>query len=240
MVAMNVWPTDAADGAVTSEARWRKMGRLWAPSGPAAGVGGELKPSYLFPNLTVKNGAAWADGHYCELNADQVFGGLNAASVGLVVVRFDPTANTAELLYLDAATTPTQNPTGIWEVPIARLSGGVMTDARNMIIPVGTTPWYTPTLQNGFTQSTPPVQYRKVGDMVQLRGAMNGTTSYVAAFNLPAGFRPPGQITISGTAVTTGDYWNVCCFTITPGGDLSISSTGHKTPCPNFSFSTAT
>lgn len=207
MVAMNVWPTDAADGAVTSEARWRKMGRLWAPSGAAKGVGGDLQPAWSNPNLTVQAGAAWADGHYCELTAATSFGGLNAGSAGLVVVRFDPTANTAELLYLDGATTPTQNPTGIWEVPIAQLAAGVMTDLRALIVPPGTTPWKSPTLQNGWTnvgQGWPPAAYRKVGDMIQVRAMVATGAAGSAMFTLPTGFRPPYAIqhpTITGSGV---------------------------------------
>ena len=238
MVAMNVWPTDAADGAVTSEARWRKMGHLWAPSGAAAGVGGELKPSYLFPNLTVKSGAAWADGHYCELLADQVFGGLTALSIGLVVVRFDPTANTAELLWLDGATVPTQNPAGIWEVPIARQNTGVMTDTRTMIAPVGAGVWQPVTLQNGYVHGAPPVMYRKVGDMVQVRGLATGTTAFVTVFNLPAGFRPPAGLTVGGTGVHTAGYWQGAQFTVSAAGDVSVSTTSMANVCPNFQFST--
>lgn len=127
MVAMNVWPTDAADGSVATEARWRKMGRVWAPSGVVIGAGGDLAPSLAFPNLTVQAGAAWVDGHYCELPGAQV---LPVTANGIVVVRFDPAANTAELLYRDGVTTPAQNPNGTWELLIASMAGSVMTDAR--------------------------------------------------------------------------------------------------------------
>lgn len=128
MVAMNVWPTDAADGAVSSEARWRKMGRVWAPTGAVVGVGGGLAPSLAFPNLTVKSGAAWVDGHYTELPGDQV---LPVTANGIAVVRFDPAANTAELLWRDAVSTPTQNPTGVWEFVVAQVTGSALTDKRS-------------------------------------------------------------------------------------------------------------
>lgn len=127
MVAMNVWPTDAADGSVSSEARWRKMGRLWAPTAvdPAAGAG--MAPTLAFPNLTVKAGACWVDGHFCELPGDQV---LAVTANGLVVVRFDPAANTAELLYRDGVTVPNQSPTGVYEMPLARMAASALTDLR--------------------------------------------------------------------------------------------------------------
>lgn len=129
MVAMNVWPTDAADGSVASEARWRKMGRQWANSGVCAGTGTDLpmKPTLSGTNLTVTAGACWVDGHYCELAGDQV---LTVTANGLVVVRFDPAANTAELLYRDAATAPSQSPAGIWELEIAQIIGSVLQDRR--------------------------------------------------------------------------------------------------------------
>lgn len=132
MVAMNVWPTDGADGSVASEARWRKMGRIWAPSGVIGAQGGEMKPTLAMPNLTVKSGAAWVDGHYAELPSDQV---LTATANGLAVVRFDPAANTAELLWRDGVTTPAQSPTGIWELPIASTSGSTLTDRRVLFSP---------------------------------------------------------------------------------------------------------
>lgn len=130
MVAMNVWPTDAADGAVTSEARWRKMGRLWTPTGVAGAVSTGLLPTLAFPNLTVKAGACWVDGHYCELLGDQV---LAVTANGLAVVRFDPAANTAQLLYLDGATVPGQSPTGVYELAIAKISGSALVDLRPIV-----------------------------------------------------------------------------------------------------------
>lgn len=130
MVAMNVWPTDAADGSVANEARWRKMARGWQPTGVNAGVGGEMVPTLAGMNLTVKSGSAWVDGHYCELLGDQV---LAVTPNGLAVVRFDPAANSAQLLYLDGATVPAQSPTGIYEMPIAQIVGSGMVDKRSQL-----------------------------------------------------------------------------------------------------------
>lgn len=127
MVAMNIWPTDGAAGSVANEARWRAMARHWAPSGIAAGVGNEMAVSLAYPNLTVQAGAAWVDGHWCELTSPQV---LAVTSNGLAVIRVDPVANTAELLWRDGATTPTQVPNGTWELPIAKTTGNVLTDLR--------------------------------------------------------------------------------------------------------------
>lgn len=53
--------------------------------------------------------------------------------------------------------------------------------------------WTQVTFQNGWANAygSSPVQYRKVGDMVQLRGMASGSTLRVAAFTMPTGFRPP-------------------------------------------------
>lgn len=127
MVMMSVWPTDAADGSVSSEARWRKMGRVWTPSGVIRGAGGAMAPTLAGVNLTVQSGACWVDGHYCELAGSQV---LAVTANGLVVVRFDPAANTAELLYRDGVTVPAQNPTGVFELGIAAVVGSALVDWR--------------------------------------------------------------------------------------------------------------
>lgn len=131
MAMLTVWPTDAGDGAVTSEARWRKMARLWTPTGVVRGAGGEMVPSFAAGSLTVKAGACWVDGHYAELDGDQV---LAAAVDGLAVVRFDPAANTCELLFRAGATTPTQTPGSVWELAIAYVAGGVMGDRRALLV----------------------------------------------------------------------------------------------------------
>ena len=48
------------------------------------------------------------------------------------MIRWTPAANTFELLYRNGATTPTQtDPT--WELPIAQMSGGSMTDLREFV-----------------------------------------------------------------------------------------------------------
>jgi hypothetical protein len=132
MVAMSVWPTDASDGSVATEARWRKMGRVWAGTGVVIGQAGNMVPTLAGTNLTVKAGACWVDGHYCELAADTV---LTVTANGIAVVRFDPAANTAELLYRDGITTPAQSPTGTFEMVVGSIAGGVLTDARAAIKP---------------------------------------------------------------------------------------------------------
>jgi len=133
---LTVFPTDGADGAVSSEARWRKMGRLWVPSGVdysplgIGGGGGALAPTLAAgPTINVAIGGCWLDGHYAELTAPA---SVPVTSNGLLVVRFTPADNHAELLWRDAASSPTQTlPT--WELVIASMAAGVMTDARRFV-----------------------------------------------------------------------------------------------------------
>ena len=129
MPDLAVWPTDGADGSVSSEARWRKMARLWVPSGidMQPGAVTSLQPTLVAgPTINVAAGACYVDGHYCELSAPA---SVNVTANGLLVVRFTPADNHAELLWRDAATTPTQtDPT--WELPIASMTAGAMTDLR--------------------------------------------------------------------------------------------------------------
>lgn len=135
MALLTVWPTDGADGSVADEARWRKMARLWSPSGVRAGVGSEMVPTLAGLNLTVRSGGCWIDGHYCELGTDQV---LPVTADGLAVVRFDPVANTAELLWrAGTGIVPTMNPSGVWELPIAVVGSSFMADRRMFVMDNG-------------------------------------------------------------------------------------------------------
>lgn len=58
---------------------------------------------------------------------------------------------------------------------------------------IASSPWIDPTMQNGWVAygagySSP--QYRKVGDIVYVRGSIKSGTLGSAAFTLPLGFRP--------------------------------------------------
>lgn len=136
MPDLNVWPTDGADGSVSSEARWRKMARGWVPSGVDASLlgSGQLTPTLAAgPTINVTIGAAWLDGHYAELTTPA---SIPATANGLLVVRFTPADNHAELLYRDAAVTCTQT-LATWELPIARMLAGALQDLRWFANPSG-------------------------------------------------------------------------------------------------------
>ena len=58
--------------------------------------------------------------------------------------------------------------------------------------PVDDSGWTTPTLATGWTNSYggDPIQYRRYGGIVYLRGRGNTTGASGVAFTLPVGFRP--------------------------------------------------
>ena len=130
MADLAVWPTDGGDGAVSSEARWRKMARLWANSGVKF-INSDLVPTLVAgPVIDVSAGQCWIDGHLCELDVPV---SVPVTSAGLLVVRFTPADNHAELVYLDGVTVPVQTD-ATWELPIALMSGGALYDRRIMAV----------------------------------------------------------------------------------------------------------
>jgi hypothetical protein len=66
------------------------------------------------------------------------------------------------------------------------------------------TAWTAVTFSGGWSNNVAPyqtAQYRKIGDLVYLRGSIDGGTLGGVAFTLPVGFRPPADII---QAVDTG------------------------------------
>lgn len=82
------------------------------------------------------------------------------------------------------------------------------------------TPWTSVTFQNGWVNaggSSSNVQYRKIGDVVYLRGRMNPGSFGLPAFTLPSGFRPSTDIDLPTGGVVSG-VWNYAFGYITTGG----------------------
>ena len=78
----------------------------------------------------------------------------------------------------------------------------------------------------------PVAQYRKEGDVVRLRGAMNSGTIGSACFTLPAGFRPPNILHLAGGG---GTY---CDIVIDTAGLVTPSAGPTTAMWINVSFST--
>ena len=97
-----------------------------------------------------------------------------------------------------------------------------------LIVKTDLTDWVAPTLVNSWadTGGYQTIGYRKVGDLVYLRGRPTGGTAPSTAFTLPTGFRPTGtyangpvQITSAGVvSIQSGTFANFdsVVFSVTP------------------------
>ena len=89
--------------------------------------------------------------------------------------------------------------------------------------------WITPTLEGGFelysTGSASAVRYRKVGGIVEIRGAVKPTTAIAGSdttypiFTLPEGYRPSNVLRV----VCQGSYWYHWLLMVKTNGEVSFS-----------------
>lgn len=94
--------------------------------------------------------------------------------------------------------------------------------------PAGTTAWTSLPLTSPWVADGVTPAYRKAGDVVELRGSINGGTGGSTAGTLPVGFRPPfgalnfaayqwpGSPQFCGVTVTTGGLVQVFPSSGTP------------------------
>ena len=102
-----------AEGSVSSETRWRKMAKVWAPSGVITGI--------------VPDPGSW--GHQCDrrdrrgsmVTTCELVGPASEASTanGLLVVRFTPLITRSSWSIETGRRRPTQTD-ATWELPIAQ------------------------------------------------------------------------------------------------------------------------
>lgn len=114
--------------------------------------------------------------------------------------------------------------------PIDELAG-VLVDMRTRIqtleviahrhrFDLDPTTWTAPVLLNGWVNVGAPsqvAQYRRVGDIVSIRGVITAGGIGLNAFVLPVGFRPPADLTFSCSA--NGAF-----------GSLTVTAAGAVTP----------
>ncbi|WP_373070185.1 hypothetical protein [Gemmatimonas sp.] len=65
-----------------------------------------------------------------------------------------------------------------------------------------------------------PAQYRKLGDMVYIRGQIQSGASGTSAFTVPVGFRPPTSLDLSIVAYSGGAV--VALASVQAGGPFNI------------------
>lgn len=86
--------------------------------------------------------------------------------------------------------------------------------------------WTNPTLLNSWANFGAPfqtAQYRKIGDMVQLRGLIAGGTLGTNAFVLPSGFRPNAELIFASIQSSTANVGRVRI--LSTGGVVPSTST---------------
>lgn len=94
--------------------------------------------------------------------------------------------------------------------------------------------WTLPALNDGFevySEGTSEVRYRKIGDVVYIRGAVKPSVDIesdkvTTIFNLPSGYRP-SKLNVNGIMQGTG--MNKWCLSITTGGAVNVQRYGTTT-----------
>jgi hypothetical protein len=136
-VVDNYFPFDTGSGASATPARWRLMARLWYSSGVVPGYLNACVPSISGSVVTIQSGAMWIDGYYGESDSPKTVG---VSGNGMVVARMDPTARSIAFYYVAGQSVPTQNPNGIYEIPIMQVTGATGTDIRRFSAPTPSNP----------------------------------------------------------------------------------------------------
>jgi len=82
--------------------------------------------------------------------------------------------------------------------------------------------WITPTLGNSWANIATynPVQYKRVGSKILIRGALQSGTAASVAFTLPAGFRPLNNTGFAASNGSTGSVW----VTVSTAGAVTVTT----------------
>ena len=91
--------------------------------------------------------------------------------------------------------------------------------APALAVPATPPAWTPCSLTNGWKNNAAEqaAQYRKIGDVVTLRGPIDGGSLQGVAFTLPAGFRPPVRVHHS-TGSWSGSAWVIARGLMDPDG----------------------
>jgi hypothetical protein len=119
--------------------------------------------------------------------------------------------------------------TAPWGIPITnevnRLttqSDKNTTDVAALKTATATTAWAAVSLLNGWVVSPgSPVMYRKIGDIVYLKGRMQSGAMLQNAFVLPVGFRPPITQQFPCGSADAGGSW---IFGLIEIGDTTVGT----------------
>jgi hypothetical protein len=139
-VVDSYFPFDSGTGSIATPAHWRSMSRNWQPPGVIPGIANQCNPTIAGSVVTVGTGAMWIDGFYGEITVAKT---VSVSGNGMVVGRADPNDRTVKIYFVANQTVPTQpaNSTGIYEIPIAQVTGTTLTDIRQysygLVVPCG-------------------------------------------------------------------------------------------------------
>jgi len=121
------YPFDTGAGASATPPRWRAMARYFFGSGVIPTVGNKLAATLAGSVVTIQTGAGWFDGFYGENDSNKT---VSVSGNGMVVARMDPNARTIAFYFVPNQTVPTQSLTGLYEIPLLRVTGTTATDIR--------------------------------------------------------------------------------------------------------------
>jgi len=126
--------------------------------------------------------------------------------------------------------------TNAWGIPITNAVNTNTTDIANLKTATAVTAWTALSLQNGWTNygsGVQTLQYRKVGDIVYVRGGLKAPGTASVCATLPVGFRAPFQLEfpctyysgsrLVGAVTTSGDGTLNVVDTVPVNALLSLS-----------------
>lgn len=116
------------------------------------------------------------------------------------------------------------------EISVATFGAPVANEVNRMTpLVVAPTPWVGVTFLNNwvnFAAGFQLVQYRKIGDIVSIRGLMKSGTIETPSFVLPAGFVPPATVQFATASNALFAY-----FEVRPDGNMVVKTPSSNAAC---------
>jgi microcystin-dependent protein len=166
----NYFPFATGPGATATAARWRLMARVFQGSGVIANYLNNMNPTIAGSVVTIDTGAVWVDGYYGENDSPKTVNITGSGTTVIVVAHMDPVVSQ---ITLTAVASPTQTLTGIYEVPICRVTSGALVDIRQFANGAGAV---QPGMMMEHAGGTPPLGW------ILCNGAQYLRTDYPALF----------------------------------------------------------
>lgn len=212
----NYFPFDTGPGSSATAARWRLMARLFNGSGVIYNFLNALAPSIAGSVVTVQPGAVWIDGYYGEIDSPK---GVGVTGNGMVVARMDPTARQVVLMFVANQTVPTQNKSGIYEVPIMQVTGATGRDIRQFARPNSAPSFQARVYRQGVWNSA-TTAYIFGFDTISYGTGMTGATGVITC-PVDGWYLVTAQAAFVASAV--GQWYNIWLGHATPAGNVNVA-----------------